>query len=148
MVIMVIDGQGGGVGKAIIEKLKPMLSEEHQLVAVGTNSIATANMMKAGAVNVATGENAVKYNAERADIILGSIGIISANAMFGELSPEMANAISESEAMKILIPLKRCGLYVVGVNTDSMPKMIEEAIQVTMDCVKGMKHAHHRHYHC
>lgn len=148
MVIMVTDGQGGGVGKAVIEKLKPILPEEHQLVAVGTNSIATANMMKAGAVNVATGENAVKYNAERADIIIGSIGIISANAMFGELSPEMANAISESEAMKILIPLKRCGLFVVGVNTDSMPKMIDEAIDVAMDCINGLKHSHHRHYHC
>ncbi|MEA5084032.1 MAG: DUF3842 family protein [Lachnospiraceae bacterium] len=148
MVIMIIDGQGGGVGKAVIEKLKPILPEEHQLVAVGTNSIASANMMKAGAVNVATGENAVKYNAQRADIIIGSVGIISANAMFGELSPEMANAISESEAMKILIPLKRCGLYVVGVNTDSMPKMIDEAIDVAMDCIKGMKHSHNRHYHC
>ena len=148
MVVMVIDGQGGGVGKAIIEKLKPLMPEEHQLVAVGTNSIATANMMKAGAVNVATGENAVKYNAERADIIIGSIGIISANAMFGELSPEMANAISESEAMKILIPLKRCGLYVVGVNTDALPKMIDEAVEVAMDCIKGMKYSHHKHYHC
>ena len=148
MVIMIIDGQGGGVGKAVIEKLKPILPQEHQLVAVGTNSIATANMMKAGAVNVATGENAVKYNAQRADIIIGSVGIISANAMFGELSPEMANAISESEAMKILIPLKRCGLYVVGVNTDSMPKMIDEAIEVAMDCIAGMKHSHNRHYHC
>lgn len=147
MVIMVIDGQGGGVGKAIIEKLKPILPEVHQLVAVGTNSIASANMMKAGAVNVATGENAIKYNAQRADIILGSIGIISANAMFGELSPEMANAISESEAMKILIPLKRCGLYVVGVNTDSMPKMIDEAIDVAMDCLRGMNHSNHRHCH-
>jgi hypothetical protein len=148
MVIMVIDGQGGGVGKAIIEKLKPILPEEHELVAVGTNSIATANMIKAGAVNVATGENAVKYNAERADIILGSIGIISANAMFGELSPDMANAISESEAMKILVPLKRCGLYVVGVNTDSMPKMIDEAIDVAMDLIRGDGRSHHKHYHC
>lgn len=148
MVIMVLDGQGGGVGKAVIEKLKPVLPEEHMLVAVGTNSIASANMMKAGAVNIATGENAVKYNAQRADIIIGSIGIISANAMFGELSPEMANYISESEAMKILIPLKRCGLYVVGVNTDSMPKMIDEAVDVAMDCINGMKHSHNRHYHC
>jgi len=148
MVIMVIDGQGGGVGKAIIEKLKPILPQEHQLVAVGTNSIATANMMKAGAVSVATGENAVKYNAQRADIILGSIGIISANAMFGELSPEMAKSISESEAMKILIPLKRCGLYVVGVNTDSMPKMIDEAIDVAMDRISGMRHSHNGNNNC
>lgn len=147
MVIMVVDGQGGGVGKSIIEKLKPVLTDEHQLVAVGTNAIATSAMLKAGATNIATGENAIKYNADRADIILGSIGIISANAMFGELSPAMANAISESEAMKILIPLKRCGLYVVGCNTDSMPKMIDEAIDVVLDCIKGMRFNHHKHYH-
>lgn len=147
MVIMVVDGQGGGVGRAIIERIKPVLTEEHQLVAVGTNSIATSAMLKAGAVNIATGENAIKYNAERADIIIGSVGIISANAMFGELSPSMANAISQSEAMKILIPLKRCGLYVVGVNTDSMPKMIDEAIEVALECINGMRHSHHKHYH-
>jgi len=147
MVVMVVDGQGGGVGKAIIERLKDVLPSEHQLVAVGTNSIATSAMLKAGAVNIATGENAIKYNAERADIIIGSVGIISANSMFGELSPQMATAISQSEAMKILIPLKKCGLYMVGVNTDSMPKMIDEAVQVALDCIKGLKHSHHKHYH-
>ncbi|MGL4791448.1 MAG: DUF3842 family protein [Anaerotignaceae bacterium] len=147
MIVMVIDGQGGGVGKAIIEKLKQELPQEHQIVAVGTNSLATAAMMKAGAVNIATGENAVKYNAERADVIIGSLGIISANAMLGELSPMMANAISESEALKVLIPLKKCGLHVVGVNNDSLPKMIEEAVGVVLDCLQGRKHSHHKHYH-
>lgn len=147
MIVMVVDGQGGGVGKAIIERLKNSLPEEHQLVAVGTNSIATSAMLKAGATNIATGENAIKYNAERADIIVGSIGIISANAMFGELSPDMANAISQSEAMKVLIPLKKCGLYVVGVNTESMPNMIDEAVEIIMSCVNGQRHSHHRHYH-
>ena len=147
MVVMVVDGQGGGVGKAIIERLKDVLPSEHQFVDVGINSIATSAMLKAGAVNIATGENAIRYNAERADIIIGSVGIISANSMFGELSPQMATAISQSEAMKILIPLKKCGLYMVGVNTDSMPKMIDEAVQVALDCIKGLKHSHHKHYH-
>ena len=147
MVIMVVDGQGGGIGKAIIEKLIPVVGSEHQVVAVGTNSIATSAMLKAGATNIATGENAVKYNAERADIIIGSLGIISANSMFGELSPQMANAISESEAMKVLIPLKRCGLYVVGVNTESLPKMIDEAVETVKDCISGLKHSNHKHYH-
>ena len=81
MVIMVVDGQGGGMGKSIIEKLKPLLGPENQLIAIGTNSIATANMIKAGADKAATGENAIKVNAARADIIMGSIGIISSNSM-------------------------------------------------------------------
>ena len=83
MVVMVVDGQGGGVGKTIIERLKDVLPSEHQFVDVGTNSIATSAILKAGAVNIATGENAIRYNAERADIIIGSVGIISANSMFG-----------------------------------------------------------------
>lgn len=127
MLIMVVDGQGGGIGRALIERIKNnVLGGE--IIAVGTNSIATAAMMKAGATTVATGENAVVYNAGRADVIVGSIGIIAANAMCGELSPSMANAISSSEAIKILIPLNRCGLKVMGVNTDSLPKILDEAV--------------------
>ena len=136
MIILVVDGQGGGIGKSIIEKLMPLLKAEHQIIAVGTNSIATANMIKAGADNAATGENAVKYNAERADIIVGSIGIISANSMFGELTPPMAAAISEGRAAKVIIPIKRCGIFVVGINPDSMPKMIEEAANMVIDIVE------------
>ncbi len=147
MVIMVVDGQGGGIGRSIIERLVGNLGEEHQIVAVGTNALATNAMLKAGAVNIATGENAVKYNSERADIIVGSIGIISANSMFGELSPVMANAISESEAIKVLIPIKRCGLHVVGIGSDPIPKMIDDAVSAVMDYVNGSKHLHHKHYH-
>lgn len=139
MIIMVVDGQGGGIGKSIIEKLKPLLGPENQLIALGTNSIATANMIKAGADKAATGENAIKVNAARADIIMGSIGIISSNAMFGELSHKMARAISESPAEKILIPIKRCGIYVVGMSSDSMPKMIDEAVDTCVDMVKCSK---------
>lgn len=136
MIIMVVDGQGGGMGKSIIEKLKPFAGPENQIIALGTNSIATANMIKAGADKAATGENAIKVNAAKADIIMGSIGIISSNSMFGELSAEMARAISESPAEKILIPIKRCGIYVVGVNADSMPKLIDEAVDVCIDMVR------------
>ena len=139
MVIMVVDGQGGGMGKSIIEKLKPLLGPENQLIAIGTNSIATANMIKAGADKAATGENAIKVNSARADIIMGSIGIISSNSMFGELSHKMARAISESPAEKILIPIKRCGIYVVGMCSDSMPKMIEEAVDTCVEMVKRSK---------
>lgn len=137
MFIMVVDGQGGGMGKSIIEKLRPFVGSEHILAAFGTNSIATANMIKAGADKAATGENAIKVNAARADIIMGSIGIISSNSMFGELSHEMARAISESDAEKILIPIKRCGIYVAGITADTMPKLIDEAVDVCVDIIKN-----------
>ena len=135
MVIMVVDGQGGGIGKALIERLKTAVDAEHELIAVGTNAMATMGMMKGGAKNIATGENAVIYNAKRADIIVGSIGIISANAMLGELSPAMAAAIGESDAVKILIPLNRCGLRVAGVATDSLPAMMDDAVRMVVDYI-------------
>lgn len=135
MVIMVVDGQGGGIGKALIERLKNAVGAEHELIAVGTNAMATMGMMKGGAKNIATGENAVIYNAKRADIIVGSIGIISANAMLGELSPAMAAAIGESNAVKILIPLNRCGLRVAGVATDSLPAMMDDAVRMVVDYI-------------
>lgn len=135
MVIMVVDGQGGGIGKALIERLKNAVGTEHELISVGTNAMATMGMMKGGAKNIATGENAVIYNAKRADIIVGSIGIISANAMLGELSPAMAAAIGESDAVKILIPLNRCGLRVAGVATDSLPAMMDDAVRMVVDYI-------------
>lgn len=141
MVIMVVDGQGGGIGKSLIEKLKPVVSDKCEIIAVGTNSLATSAMLKAGVSSVATGENAVMYNAHRADIIVGSIGIVSANSMLGELSPNMANAISSSDAVKILIPMNKCNLKVVGVTTDSLPKILDEAVSVILSYVNGSKSA-------
>ena len=102
--ILILDGQGGGVGSQLVKLLKPRLSEDCRLLCVGTNVMATSAMLKAGALQGATGENAVVYNAARADVILGPIGVALANGILGEVSPAMAAAVSGSEAVKILIP--------------------------------------------
>lgn len=129
MRIVVIDGQGGGIGRSIIEKLKRELPEA-EVLALGTNALATSAMLKAGADEGATGENAVVVNAPKADIIVGVIGIISANAMLGELTPTIARAVSESPAQKILLPLNRCGIEVVGTPKNaSLPGFVDELVK-------------------
>ena len=107
--ILVIDGQGGGVGKAIVEKVKEFFPDL-RVVACGTNVIATNAMLKAGANEGATGSSAIVYNAEKADIILGVMGIVIPYSMLGEYTPEMAEAVSRSNAVKILIPMQKCGI--------------------------------------
>lgn len=130
MRIAVIDGQGGGIGKAIVEKLRKELPENVEIVALGTNSLATSFMIKAGANEGATGENAIVCNAGKVDIIMGAIGIIVANSMLGELTPVMAKAVAESPARKILLPLNRCNIEIVGVDkSEPMPHLIESAVQ-------------------
>ena len=130
MRIAVIDGQGGGIGKATVERIRQVFGNELDILALGTNALAATGMMKAGANECASGENAVCYNAGRVDVIIGSIGIIAANAMVGELSPAMAAAIASSEAVKILIPLNNYKLKVVGTRNEPLPHMIDEAMQV------------------
>ncbi|MDR0361546.1 MAG: DUF3842 family protein, partial [Planctomycetota bacterium] len=115
MRIAVIDGQGGGVGKALVEKLRQTFGKDVHITALGTNSAATSLMLKAGADDGATGENSVVVNANKVDIIMGALGIISANSMLGEITPTMASAIGESDAQKILIPINKCNLTVIGV---------------------------------
>ncbi|GFI61947.1 hypothetical protein IMSAG049_01118 [Clostridiales bacterium] len=140
MVILVIDGQGGGIGRSLIEKLNAEIGPEHEVMAVGINAIATMGMMKGKAKNIATGENAVIYNAKRADIIVGSIGIVVANAMLGELTPAMANAIGDSSAVKVLIPLNKCGLKVAGVAADSLPAVLDDAVRMVKEIVNKKGH--------
>jgi hypothetical protein len=114
-VIMVVDGQGGGLGKAVIEKFREAALDA-DILAIGTNSVATGVMLRAGAENAATGENALIHNAGRADFIVGPIGMISANSMLGEISAAMAGAIASAPGMKMLIPMNKCNLYVGGVS--------------------------------
>lgn len=130
MRIAVIDGQGGGIGKAIVEKFRKVFGNDLEILALGTNSLATSLMIKAGANEGATGENAIIYNAPKVDVILGPIGIISANALLGELTPLMANAISESPARKVLIPLNRCHIIVAGTESKPLPHYIEDAVEI------------------
>ena len=113
MKIIIIDGQGGKMGRAVIEQLRKSFPEQ-ELLAIGTNSIATSSMMKAGAVLGATGENPIVVACRDADIIIGSIAIVMADSLLGEITPAMANAISASKAYKILIPTNRCNHFIAG----------------------------------
>ncbi len=124
MRIAVVDGQGGGIGKLLVERLRQELPGT-QIIALGTNALAAALMIKAGADEGASGENAVIYNAPKVDIITGTIGIVAANSMLGELTPLMAKAIAESPAKKILIPMNKCNIEVVGVKSDAVPQYID-----------------------
>ena len=111
--ITIIDGQGGKIGKTIIEQLKK-IHPEQELYAIGTNALATAAMLKAGADYGATGENPCGVKAEDSDIIIGPVGIVIANALLGEITPKIATAVGASKAYKILIPMNKCNHYVVG----------------------------------
>lgn len=129
MKILVIDGQGGRMGAALTEQIKKVLPEA-ELIAIGTNSTATAAMLRAGAEAAATGENPVVVNSLWADVIVGPIGIISANSLLGEITPKIAAAVSESHAKKILIPISRCSVSIVGVQDRTLTEYVREAIQL------------------
>lgn len=128
MRIAVIDGQGGGIGSAIIRRLKDEYGEKVEIWALGSNAIATAAMMKARANRGATGENAIIRSVARVDIVIGTISVVMAHAMMGELTPAMAEAIAASPAKKILIPLTQENLTVVGVQKDHLPVLIDNLI--------------------
>lgn len=128
MRIAVIDGQGGGIGKHITERIRKISPEGLEILALGTNALATSVMLKAGANEGASGENAIVYNAPRVDIIVGSVSIMYANSMSGELTPKMAEAIASSPAKKILLPLTKSEVVIVGVKPEPLPHLIDELI--------------------
>ncbi|MGN0332877.1 MAG: DUF3842 family protein [Lachnospiraceae bacterium] len=123
MNILVIDAQGGGIGKQIVSAVKKNCPDI-LITAVGTNSVATANMLKAGADHAATGENAVIVGSRKADVIIGPIGIVIADSMFGEVTPSMAAAIGQSNAKRLLIPINQCDNIVLGVTSVSINDII------------------------
>lgn len=137
MKICVLDGQGGGIGSAIVKRLREALGDKVEIIALGTNAIATAAMLKAGANKGATGENAVIRTVARVEVVVGSIGVIVAHAMMGELTPAMAEAVAASPALKILIPMTQERVQVVGVSTQPLPHMIEEMIKLIRKEVDG-----------
>ena len=137
MEILVIDGQGGGLGKAIVERIRKEFDNDVKIIALGTNVTATSQMLKAGANEGATGENAICFNAKRVDVIIGPIGIIAANSMLGELTPAMATAIASSDAKKILIPSNRCNIEIVGVSEEPLPNQINKAVEIIKSIING-----------
>ncbi|MFU0832712.1 MAG: DUF3842 domain-containing protein [Oscillospiraceae bacterium] len=138
MNVLVIDGQGGSLGKQLITQLHKILPDQ-QITAIGTNSIATAAMLKAGASVGATGENPVIVGSTKADIILGPIGILIADSLLGEITPAMAAAVGRSPAKKILIPLNKCNCMVAGTEEMTLSKYIECAVSMAVELIQSRK---------
>ena len=134
ILIAVVDGQGGGIGRQYIESLTKQLPKDLPVIirARGTNSAATANMMRAGATDGATGENAIVKNAGRADIIVGVVAIVVPDSILGELSPKMANAVGQSDALRILIPFDSCNTRIAMLSTGPLQQFIDKAVQMTI----------------
>lgn len=127
--IAVVDGQGGGIGSLIVKRLRDEFGDALEIFALGTNATATSAMMKSRSNKGATGENAIVWNANRANIIIGPLSIVLPNAMFGELTPKMAEAIASSDTKKILLPLNQEGIDVIGVEKEPLPHMLEKIIE-------------------
>ena len=129
MRILVIDGQGGGIGRSLVELLVKNFPDA-EVGATGTNSIATETMLKGGPSFAATGENAILFNAAEADVIIGPAGIIMANALHGEISPAIAMAVSSSKAKVVLIPMNHCRAYIAGVEEKKVAEYLQDALDI------------------
>ena len=139
MRVLVIDGQGGGLGRQLVAAVKKAVPQA-VVTAIGTNSAATSAMLKAGADRAATGENAVVVGCRRADVILGPIGIVMADALLGEITPAMAAAICQADAKRVLIPVNHCENFVVGVPEGPVSQLVQTAAQKVKElCTTGCK---------
>ena len=127
MEILVVDGQGGRIGQQLARAILARFPEA-QVHGVGTNSMATAALIKGGAAQAATGENALKVACRTADVILGPVGIVIADALLGEISPAMAAAVGQSRAKKILVPMNQCDIYVAGVEELPLSRLLDRAV--------------------
>jgi len=126
--VAVVDGQGGGIGRIIVERLRQEMGNTCHIIGLGTNAVAASLMLKAGANEGASGENAVAYCAARVDVIVGSVAIIAANSYSGELTPRMAEAIASADAAKVLIPLNRYNIEVSGIIDEPLPLQVANLI--------------------
>lgn len=124
-----MDGQGGGIGRLITEQIRKALPTDTEIIALGTNAVATSLMLRAGANEGASGENAVVRNVDDCDVIVGPLGIILAHSMRGELTPKMSEAIAGSKARKILLPLTLSQVEVVGVEEEPLPHLVEKLVK-------------------
>ncbi|MBM6852383.1 DUF3842 family protein [Oscillibacter valericigenes] len=129
LLVVVVDGQGGGMGRGLVESIKKKWPKLH-VRAVGTNSLATSAMLRAGADDGATGENAVVFNARQADLLLGPIGILTPNGLLGEVSPAMAEAVGASEAVKILLPSQRCSIRLAAGDPQPLQFYLDQALRL------------------
>ena len=136
MRVLVIDGQGGGLGRQLVAAISAACPDA-DLTAVGTNSLAASAMLKAGAARAATGENAVLVNARRADVIVGPLGIVIADALLGEITPSMAAAVGQADAKRILIPVNHCDNYVVGIADVPVGTLVQSAAQKVKALCEG-----------
>ena len=141
--ICIIDGQGGGIGATLIKYIKEAYGESVDLIALGVNTIATAQMLKAGANRGASGENAICRTAALADVIVGPIAISWANAMLGEVTPRVAEAVTSCPALKILLPLSQENIEIVGVQREPLPHLVqavvEDKLKEVFQCAKPMR---------
>ena len=136
MNITIIDGQGGQLGAQLVKEILNAFPTVN-ITAIGTNATATSAMLKAGAKNAATGENAIKVASRKADLIVGPVGIVVADALMGEITPEAANAVGQSDAKKILLPVNRCDILVAGTYEKNLSQLVIDSIQLADKIIKN-----------
>lgn len=138
MRVAVIDGQGGGIGKHIVEQLRKRMPDL-EILALGTNALATGAMLRAGATEGASGESAICFNADRVDVILGSFAIMTVYGLLGEITPAIATALSVSKADKLLIPIQRGNIQIIGTNRSPLPHQVESLVNEIEQRVDKLK---------